>query len=145
MTVRSVNKSELAAVYQLELSLFGEHSYPDFFFRQSFDCWPKGFLVALDQQQRVIGYILLARSESQQCAWILSIAVDSRFQGKGIGKRLLTESLSSLSTDVCQVKLTVAPDNPARSLYAKLGFVEQGIEADYFGPNEARILMILKR
>ncbi len=86
ITIRPVNKSELVAVHQLEQSLFGDHCYPDFFFRQSFDCWPEGFLVAVDQQQRILGYILSVQAESQHCAWILSVAVDDQFQGKGIGK-----------------------------------------------------------
>lgn len=33
-SIRPVLKSELFAVYQLEQAIFGEHSYPDFFFRQ---------------------------------------------------------------------------------------------------------------
>ncbi len=145
ITIRPINKSELVAVHQLEQSLFGDHCYPDFFFRQSFDCWPEGFLVAVDQQQRILGYILSVQAESQHCAWILSVAVDDQFQGKGIGKRLIAESLISLPAAIKQVKLTVAPDNPARYLYGALGFIEQEVEADYFGTDEPRIVMVWLR
>ncbi len=145
ISVEAACKTQLPAIYRLEQGLFGDHAYPDFFFRQSFDCWPSGLLVACDDSERLLGYILLARSEQADCAWILSAAVDDAAQGRGIGRRLITDALSALPDSVTQVKLTVAPENPARHLYAKLGFVEQGLEADYFGPGEDRILMILQR
>ncbi|WP_428612902.1 GNAT family N-acetyltransferase [Shewanella sp.] len=145
IVIQAAAKSQLLPLYRLEQQLFGEHAYPDFFFRQSYDCWPSGLRVACDAQGCVLGYILLARSEQPSCAWILSVAVDSAAQGKGIGKRLIVETLASLPAEVRQVKLTVSPDNPARHLYARLGFIEQGLEVDYFGPHEDRILMILDR
>ena len=48
-SIRPVLKSELADVFQLEQVIFGDHCYPDFFFRQGFDCWPEYFLVAIDE------------------------------------------------------------------------------------------------
>ncbi|KIO37128.1 GNAT family N-acetyltransferase [Shewanella sp. cp20] len=145
ISIKAAGKHQLQALYRLEQGLFGAHAYPDFFFRQSFDCWPSGLRVACDENECLLGYILLARSERVDSAWILSVAVDSAAQGRGIGRRLIVESLGALPASVTQVKLTVAPDNPARHLYARLGFVEQGLEADYFGPDEDRVLMTLSR
>lgn len=142
-SVRPVEKGELGAVYRLELGLFGEHSYPDFFFRQSFDCWPKGLRIAVDQQDNLLGYILVAQSEQVHSVWILSLAVDSHRQGQGIGRRLITDALNVLPKHVTEVKLTVSPTNPARGLYLALGFVEQEMEDDYFALGESRVLMSL--
>ena len=142
-SVRPVEKRELYSVYQLEKSLFGDHCYPDFLFRQSFDCWPKGLQVAVDKQENLLGYILVAPSEQTQCAWILSVAVDTLAQGRGVGRRLISEALTDLPKHVAEVKLTVAPTNPARHLYISLGFIEQSVEEDYFGPGECRVLMSL--
>ncbi|WP_236689259.1 hypothetical protein [Photobacterium angustum] len=44
--IRQAEKSALTAMYQLERELFGDHCYPDFLFRQAYDCWPSGLLVA---------------------------------------------------------------------------------------------------
>lgn len=142
-SVRPAQKSELTSIYQLEQFLFGDHCYPDFFFRQSFDCWPKGLQVALDKQDNLLGYILIAPSEQTHCVWILSVAVDSLAQGQGVGRRLISDALTDLPKHVTEVKLTVAPTNPARHLYLSLGFIEQSVEEDYFGAGECRLLMSL--
>ncbi len=45
MQITSADKNDLAALYTLEHKLFGHHAYPQFFFRQAFDCWSQGLLV----------------------------------------------------------------------------------------------------
>ncbi|QYK03170.1 GNAT family N-acetyltransferase [Shewanella psychrotolerans] len=142
-SVRPIQKGELNSVYFLEKSLFGDHGYPDFFFRQSFDCWPRGLQVAVDKHNNLLGYILVAPSEQAQCVWILSVVVDTLAQGRGVGRRLIVDAITSLPKHVTEVKLTVAPTNPARHLYRSLGFIEHCVEEDYFGPGECRVLMLL--
>ena len=145
ITVRPINKGELLAVYQLEQQLFGAHSYPDFFFRQCYDCWPSGLKVAVDRQDSLLGYILIAQSEQADCAWLLSVAVARSAQGNGVGKRLILDAMATVPVSVTSIKLTVAPTNPARYLYLALGFVEVNLEKDYFGAGEDRLLMVLNR
>ncbi len=50
--IRKAEKDDVTTAYLLERELFGEHSYPDFFFRQAYDCWSDGFLVAVTQSTR---------------------------------------------------------------------------------------------
>ncbi|WP_338726084.1 GNAT family N-acetyltransferase [Shewanella baltica] len=137
-SIRPVLKSELFAVYQLEQAIFGEHSYPDFFFRQGFDCWPEQFLVAVDEDNLLQGYLLSAQSSDPTCMWILSVAVSEDARGKGLGKRLMQECLAELPAAVERVCLTVDPSNPAHGLYQHLGFVDSAFEADYFGASADR-------
>ncbi|MEZ9128173.1 GNAT family N-acetyltransferase [Vibrio splendidus] len=75
MNVVCAEKQELADIYQLEHALFGDHAYPLFFFRQAFDCWGKGLLVA-KQDSQVAGYVLMTPTDKQQEYWVLSLAVD---------------------------------------------------------------------
>lgn len=145
ITLRAAQKGELAGVYRLEQRVFGEHCYPDFFFRQSFDCWPSGLRVAIDHNNRLLGYILMVPSELRHIGWILSVAVETLAQGRGIGKRFIIDALNHLAPSVTQVMLTVDPANPARHLYLALGFVELQTEADYFGPDASRVVMCLMR
>lgn len=144
-SIRPVLKSELFAVYQLEQAIFGEHSYPDFFFRQGFDCWPEQFLVAVDADNQLQGYLLSAQSSDPNCMWILSVAVSESARGKGLGKRLIQHCLAKLPAPVERVSLTVEPSNSAHSLYQHLGFVDSVFEADYFGAGADRVVMTYRR
>ncbi|CAH0533624.1 Mycothiol acetyltransferase [Vibrio stylophorae] len=137
--IRPIEKHELAAVAELEHKLFGHHSYPDFFFRQAFDCWSEGFLVCRSPQG-ILGYIVLANSEHAGLGWVLSLAVDDSVQGEGIGRALLQQAMVRLNYQ--QIRLTVDPENaPACHLYQRLGFFKVGEEQDYFGPGQARWVM----
>ncbi|PSW73219.1 GNAT family N-acetyltransferase [Photobacterium sp. GB-50] len=147
--IRQAEKSDLAAIYQLERELFGKHCYPDFLFRQAYDCWPSGLLVAVSECEHVVGYVLASPSfnrqtETQSDAWILGIAVANKVQGKGVGKALLNKALALLA-DYNRILLTVHPKNTAIKLYQRLGFVEIGQEDDYFGYGSPRIKMCLNR
>lgn len=144
-SIRPVLKSELLVVYQLEQAIFGEHSYPDFFFRQGFDCWPEQFLVAVDKDNSVQGYLLCAQSGDPECMWILSVAVSEQIRGQGVGKRLIQQCLAQLPEHVQRVLLTVDPTNPAHGLYRYLGFVDSAFEADYFGAGADRVVMVYRK
>ncbi len=59
--------------------------------------------------------------------WGMYVRPDAR--GAGIGRRLVEAVIEHARRDVELVQLTVVSGNePARRLYAKLGFVEYGIE-----------------
>ncbi|ABN63651.1 GNAT family N-acetyltransferase [Shewanella baltica] len=144
-SIRPVLKSELFTVYQLEQAIFGEHSYPDFFFRQGFDCWPEQFLVAVDVDNLLQGYLLSAQSSDSTCMWILSIAVSEDARGKGVGKRLMQQCLAELPASVERVCLTVDPSNSAHGLYQHLGFVDSTFEANYFSVGADRVVMTYRK
>ncbi|MCW2495938.1 GNAT family N-acetyltransferase [Jatrophihabitans sp.] len=65
----------------------------------------------------------IARADAPDLVHILDIAVLPTAQGRGIGTALLTAVLDEAGT---AVQLSVAPDNPARRLYERLGFVVVG-------------------
>lgn len=142
MKITLAGKQDLASVHALEHVLFGHHAYPQFFFRQAFDCWPQGLLIAKEEDQ-IAGYVLMATSDEQNIHWILSLAVDSQHRGKGIARLLVEEALTKASAGSV-VKLTVDPNNvPACKLYTSLGFKVLEKEEDYFGDGEARLVMAL--
>ncbi|CAH1542811.1 acetyltransferase [Vibrio harveyi] len=144
MQITSADKNDLAALYTLEHKLFGHHAYPQFFFRQAFDCWSQGLLVAKEEGQ-IAGYVLMATSDEQNTQWILSLAVDATHRGKGVARLLVDKVLSKVETGSV-VKLTVDPDNiPAFKLYSSLGFVVVAEEDNYFGDQEPRLVMQFAR
>ena len=142
MKIRTATKADLAAVYGLECTAFGDHGYPDFFLRQAWDLWPGSLLVA-EGDNELLGYALAGRGESVNEGWILSLAVAPAARGQGLGRQLLQAAVTALEGQGCvRIKLTVLPDNPALHLYQSLGFIEAGREADYFGPGEPRLVMV---
>ena len=144
MKITPAGKQDLASLHALEHVLFGHHAYPQFFFRQAFDCWPQGLLIAKEEDQ-ITGYVLMATSDEQNTHWILSLAVDSQHRGKGIA-RLLVQAVLTKASAGSIVKLTVDPNNvPACKLYTSLGFKVLEREEDYFCDGEARLVMALAR
>lgn len=65
---------------------------------------------------------------------ITALAVDSQFQGIGVGKRLMQQLLNDLSSQgFIRIELIVESDNPkAIQFYHQLGFVHEGTMQAYF-------------
>lgn len=64
---------------------------------------------------------------------LLTVAVDPAHQKRGLGRRLLTEWLTSLEGVAETAFLEVAADNAAAiQLYRSLGFVKMGTRAGYY-------------
>lgn len=144
MRIAAANKEDLNALYLLERNLFGHHAYPRFFFRQAFDCWKSGLVVAKEDEQ-IAGYVLMAKSDEKGTHWILSLAVDTQHRGKGIARLLVEQVLNQVKVGEL-IKLTVDPNNvPACQLYCSLGFIVKENEANYFDDDEPRLVMQLTR
>jgi putative acetyltransferase len=79
---------------------------------------------------RVIGSLSIAREAGPITRHVssLGMSVDREWRGRGIGSALLAEAFRWVRwAGVEKVSLTVYPDNePARGLYRKFGFVEEG-------------------
>ncbi|RUT30197.1 ribosomal-protein-alanine N-acetyltransferase [Arsenicitalea aurantiaca] len=95
-------------------------------------------LVARDARRRVAGFIMLRLAGDE--AELITIAVDPRWRGKGVGAALLRAGLSFLSmTAARKLFLEVAEDNPAAiALYRRAGFVEIGRRSGYYARADGR-------
>lgn len=143
MQFTMANRHDIRAIHALEQAVFGSVVYPDFFFRQAHDLWPALLWCARDADGRIGAYALGAPASEAGTGWILSLAVAADYRGQGLGRTLTLKLLQQLQAQGCQcVRLTVDPDNTAAvALYRQLGFETCGQEDDYFGQNEARIVM----
>ncbi len=56
---------------------------------------------------------------------LVYIATHADYRGRGLGKKLMTESIAYAKGDVA---LHVEPNNPARNLYEKIGFTAPYVE-----------------
>ena len=82
-----------------------------------------------------VGCILIfpfAAGEERVVVNIVRLMIDARFQGRGLGRELLNETLdwiSSLAPPVDCIRISTLPDNEvALTLYKSGGFQERGIE-----------------
>lgn len=77
-------------------------------------------LLLLGEDGAPLGRLLLDRGSA--CWRIVDIAVRSAHRGQGWGARLLRECQRQCAAAGTELKLQVAPANPARRLYERLGF-----------------------
>lgn len=79
---------------------------------------------------RVIGHLGVSREDGPATRHVASLgmAVASDWRGRGVGTALLSEALRwARQVGVEKLALSVYPDNePARALYRKFGFQEEG-------------------
>lgn len=144
LRMRSVTEADLDELHRLDKEVFAEHAYPYFVLRQFFDLFRVDLLV-LDDGLAFRGYVLAGTVRDGSRSWILGLAIDRRWRGHGLGRRLMTEILRRLRTaGVGDVRLSVEPANTtAIDLYAALGFSPVGYRKDYFGTGADRLLMEL--
>jgi len=89
-------------------------------------------LVACDARRRIAGFAMLRMLGDD--VELMTIAVDRKVQGKGVGEALLKACFADLmTTPARRMVLEVAADNPAANrLYAKLGFSKIGERKGYY-------------
>ncbi len=140
--IGDVSKQELADVVALEARCFGgQQCINHLVTRQVFDVSPEHFLVA--RTPKVVGYIASLLCSDRKSAWIITLGVDPEHRESGVATALVQETFQRLImhgiTECC---LTVRPDNSVvRALCEREGFAQTGVEEDYFGVGEKRIVL----
>lgn len=87
--------------------------------------YPDSDLLVIEQSGHPIGRLYLHRHATN--GWhIVDIALLSAWCGQGIGTAVLRAVLDQADRTGCPCTLNVAPHNPARRLYLRLGFREVG-------------------
>jgi GNAT superfamily N-acetyltransferase len=77
---------------------------------------------AICQNDAVIGRLYLATFDGLLILMDITMATSHR--GMGIGSTILADVIRQADLQGREMRLHVEPDNPARGLYARLGFVE---------------------
>jgi ribosomal protein S18 acetylase RimI-like enzyme len=81
--------------------------------------------IVLDAAAPIGRIIIDCNGETSHC---VDIAVHPAHAGRGVGTALLQAWIAAATRHGLACTLTVAPDNPARALYARLGFHEEPAE-----------------
>ncbi len=134
VTYGPLQRADAARCAQLEALLFdGDDPWPEAAFVRELG-GPYGHYVAARVADKLVGYagiFRLGRIPPFEYE-VHTIGVDPEFQGRGIGRRLLTDLLDVAGSDAV-VHLEVRTDNePAIALYKAFGFVTVGTRKRYY-------------
>jgi ribosomal-protein-alanine N-acetyltransferase len=81
-----------------------------------------GFVMVATSKEEVVGVSVINKTGMQNYIpenILVYLAVHDRMRGKGLGKEMMQRVINQTEGDIA---LHVEKDNPARSLYEKLGF-----------------------
>ena len=90
-----------------------------------------GFIVAALDENEIVGALVMLRTNMTGYVpenLLLYVAVDKGTRGKGTGTKLIKKALKHAEGNV---KLHVEYDNPAKTLYEKIGFVSKYADMRY--------------
>jgi len=149
--IRKLRPSELIEVVRINRRNLPEN-YPIEFFRIHLENYSEAFLVAV-LDERIVGYIMnrIERGELYtrklrygKRGHIISIAVEPEYRGIGIGTSLMVQAMKNMKNvyhvDEYYLEVRVT-NNPAISLYKKLGFKIVKTLKSYYLDGEDAYLM----
>ncbi|HEY5789702.1 MAG TPA: GNAT family N-acetyltransferase/peptidase C39 family protein [Gammaproteobacteria bacterium] len=130
---RPATRDDIAALVALEARCFDS----DRLSRRSF-LWMirrgNGWLEVAEDEQGLLGYVLVLFHRGTSLARLYSIAVDSRARGLGLGRHLLQlGEAEALRRGAVYMRLEVRPDNArAIAVYEGLGYRQSDVFDDYY-------------
>jgi len=133
----------LAAISAIERECFSD-PWSAQAFRTLLDSEHGVFLVAIDEDDRVVGYAAAIRVLDE--GEILNVAVGSKARRRGVGALLLDSALDALrANEVGKVYLEVRESNEAaQTLYRSRGFSPLSIRRGYYRrPVESALILCL--
>ncbi|AFL66331.1 ribosomal protein S18-alanine N-acetyltransferase [Desulfurococcus amylolyticus] len=149
--VRNAASDDITRVIEINMVSLPEH-YPRRFFEELYEEYGKAFYVAEAPNGEVVGYIMtrvewkpgffhrfIARS-----GHVVSIAVLKEHRGRSLGYALMAYAMKSMYYDYkCnETYLEVrVSNNPAISLYEKLGYRKVKVEKNYYLDGEDAYVM----
>ena len=139
MELQPATIRDLSAVRRLEKACFEKDAWPVLDLIAALT-WPEVIRIKAVDDGRMVGFVAGEPRASKREFWIATIAVDPRYQRRGIGRTLLRacEQQSSLH----QLRLTVRISNQAAiSLYEQEGYRTVDIWKGYYVDGEDGLVM----
>ena len=151
--IRFATSKDIAEVISINFKTLPEHYSNSFFMELLLDS-PETFVVA-ENNNKIIGYIMcrieygfsiLKKMSLARKGHVVSFAVLEEYRGKGIGKKLVEQSIEGMKIKKCNESyLEVRTDNiPAIKLYENLGFNKIATLNTYYKDSRNAFLMSAK-
>jgi ribosomal-protein-alanine N-acetyltransferase len=139
MEIQNANLLDLGALRRLERKCFEKDAWPilDIF---AILTWPDVIRLKAVENDEMIGFIGGDPRPAQSVAWIATIAVDPRYQRRGIGRMLLHACEERIKLP--HLRLSVRASNyNAISLYEKEGYQMVDVWKRYYSDEEDALVM----
>ena len=142
MIIEKMNKAHVAAVAELETICFHD-PWSEKSIASELENELALWLVATEDQQ-VVGYV----GSQTVLGWtdMMNIAVHPDYRRRGIGEALVLELVRLLKEagNECLTLEVRSSNEPAKTLYAKMGFAEVGRRKNYYrNPREDALILRL--
>ena len=139
--IRLMQASDVQVVVEIE-NLVQSHPWTKKQFEESMDGYVS---TVIEQDQQVVGFCILQPVLDE--ANLLLMAIHPSQQGKGLGFKLLDESIALLKNNPVQIFLEVRESNQAAiALYEKAEFHQIDLRKNYYpkkeGGREHAIIMV---
>lgn len=139
MEIQTASIRDLGALRRLEHACFEKDAWPllDLI---AVLTWPEVIRLKAVENGELIGFVAGDPRSSEGVSWVATIAVDPRYQRRGIGRTLLRSCEEK--TRLPRMKLTVRMSNePAISLYETEGYHSVDIWKRYYNDGEDGLVM----
>lgn len=146
--IRPLEKNDIGEILDIQkesgLSFWSAEDYEKEFEKKDSIC------KVASEDKKIVGFIvvhLLIGKDSFESAEIYNIAVKEKFRQRGIGQKLLDETIGDLMNQkISEVWLEVRRSNEnAIKFYRKNGFVKRSERKHYYqNPREDALILLLK-
>ena len=151
--IRSCQLDDLEGVIEVNEKELPE-DYPYFFYKSILDNFPESFLIACNEEDKIVGYVMwrVERIPSLNSlrliskGHLVSIAVSNEYRRLGIATALLKRSMPEIKKrTIIEFVLEVRISNyGALDLYKSLGYKIDSIKKKYYRDGENAYYMIKK-
>ena len=150
MTVRAAEKNDIAAIAEVYQACFPREKNHVLWIESSFNTYPRGVYYVVEVEGQVRGYILWCVKNGFREKSIIEleqIGIHPEAAGRGLGKRLMVESLAPFKAhvrrqgcDVGAVMVTTSEGNFAEKLYQSTLGVSRAAVISGYGAGDEVIL-----
>jgi ribosomal protein S18 acetylase RimI-like enzyme len=139
MEITKASILDLTALRKLEIESFAKDAWP-LFDLMAVLTFPDVIRLKAVEDGQMVGFVAGDPRPRDGWGWVATIAVDSRYQRRGIGRALLRACESKLG--VPRSRLTVRLSNHgAISMYEKDGYKSMDVWKGYYNDGEDALLM----
>jgi ribosomal protein S18 acetylase RimI-like enzyme len=140
-TVSDAGLFDLPAVRRLEQACFPKDAY-DLFTLIGLALTPNIMRLKAVADNRLVGYLAAEVRHGERVGWIVTVGVLPEYQGRGIGRALLSSAERALLSSVVYSKLTVRRSNArAIALYDRCGYRWVSTIRGYYHDGEDGLIM----
>ena len=139
MEIQTANLLDLTALRRLEKECFEKDAWPilDLF---AILTWPDVVRLKAVENDEMIGFIGGDPRPSKAVAWVTTIAVDPRYQRRGIGRMLLLACEEQIKLPRMRLSVRMSNHN-AISLYENEGYRMVDVWKRYYSDDEDALVM----